>query len=145
MILVARPNKIDQNGLSEVVLELATTKTSRQIAEILKCNHGVEIGHVAVARYIQGVRQERAEQTKALVQEKIKATVPRDLEILDEMIAQEHTWFKSPSLDVGEKLAVAKELRQTIDTKLKYSGAGIPENEITVKLYDFDADAYPEG
>jgi len=142
---VAKPNKIDQNGLSEVVLELATTKTSRQIAEYLKQEYGLEISHAAVARYIRDMRQERAEQTKALVQEKIKATVPRDLDILDELIAQELSWFKAKSMETSEKLAVAKELRQTIDTKLKYSGAGAGENEITLKLYDFDADAYPEG
>jgi len=141
---MARPNKIDQNNLSEVVLELATTKTSRQIAEYLKQKYGVEIGYGAVARYIKEIRQERAEQTKALVQEKIKVTVPRDLDILDELIAQELNWFKSAEIDIGGKLVVAKELRQTIDTKLKYSGAGVNESEITLKLYDFDTDVYPE-
>ncbi|NPV80728.1 MAG: hypothetical protein HPY52_10710 [Firmicutes bacterium] len=142
---MARPNKIDQNGLSEVVLEMATTMTSRQISEKLKREYGVDISYVAVARYIKDVRQERAEQTKALVQEKIKATVPRDLDILDELIAQELGWFKAGEMEINDKLVVAKELRQTIDTKLKYSGAGVPENELTVKLYDFDDDAYPEG
>ncbi len=142
---MGRPNKIDQNGLAEVVLELAVTKTSRQIAEILKREHGVDIGHVAVARYIQGIRQERAEATKALVQETIKATVPRDLEILDEMIEQERGWFRDPELKLGERLLVARELRQTIDTKLKYSGAGPGDGELTVKLYAFDDSSYPEG
>lgn len=141
---MARPNKIDQHGLSEVVLGLATTMTSRQISEKLQQEYGVDVSHVAVARYIKDIRQERAEQTKALVQEKIKATVPRDLDILDELIAQELEWFKGGDMEIIDKLSVAKELRQTIDTKLKYSGAGVQENELTVKLYDFD-DSYPEG
>lgn len=141
---MARPNKIDQHGLSEVVLGLATTMTSRQISEKLKQEYGVDVSHVAVARYIKDIRQERAEQTKALVQDKIKATVPRDLDILDELIAQELEWFKGGDMEIIDKLSVAKELRQTIDTKLKYSGAGVQENELTVKLYDFD-DSYPEG
>ena len=134
---MGRPNKIDQNGLAEVVLELAVTKTSRQIAEILKQEHGVEIGHVAVARYIQGMRQERAQATKALVQEHIKATVPKDLELLDAIIEdlRKH-YFEEQSavisddagnkLALSDKLAVSREIRQTVATKLRYSGAGEP-------------------
>lgn len=141
---MARPNKIDQLNLAEDVLELALTKTSREISAILKAKHGVDVSHVAVARYIQGMRKERAEATKAVVQEHIRATVPTDLQTLDQIIAQEVDWFKSVDLDIAAKLAVAKELRQTIDTKLKYSGAGGGEPEITVKLYDFDADGYPD-
>lgn len=133
---MARPNKIEQFGLGEKVLALSVTKTSREIAAILKEENGVDISHAAIARYIQDVRKERVEATRAAVQEHIKATLPGDLQLLDEIIAQEREWFKDPSLKISQKLLVAKELRQAIDTKLRHSGASEASGVIVVQWSD---------
>lgn len=147
---MGRPNKIDQLNLAEKVLCLAATKTSREISAILAQDDKVDISHVAVARYIKGMREERAEQTRALVQEHIRGTVPTDLQTLDELVAELTALFREknkegkPAHDLTERLKVARELRQAIDTKLKYSGAGPPVASLPVTLYDFDASNYPD-
>lgn len=123
---MAKPNKIDQLGLSEKVLELATTNTSRGISMYLQKQHNVDISHVAVARYIQGTRKERAETTKALVQETIKATVPKDLELLERLRDEQAELVFNPitkSEDPELWLKATKELRATIESRLKHSGA----------------------
>lgn len=114
---------IEKNGLVEKVLSLSLSKSTREIAKILKEEDGVNVTFKTVANFIKGIRQERAEVTRGLIQETIQATVPRDLLILDELITQQRDWFKSSSLEIPDKLLVAKELRQTIATKLKFSGA----------------------
>lgn len=121
---MARANKIDELGLGSEILELASKgKSSREIVAILAAK-GYAISQPSVARYLASVRRERAEATKAIVRDHIRATVPSDLAALDTIIAQEMAWFRDESRKLSERLAVAKELRQTIDTKLKYSGAG---------------------
>ncbi len=131
---MARPNKIDQLGLAEKVLSLAATKTTREIARILKDEDGADISHVAVARYIQGIRQERAEATRALVQEAVRATVPRDIEILAEIIDQAYAWYTDPNLKISEKLQVMKPLLQAIEIQLRYSGAGDAGTTVVVNF-----------
>lgn len=124
------PSLIEKNGLTEKVLGLSATMSSREISALLKAEHGVNISYQAINNFVKGVRAERAEQTKAIVQEHIKATMPTDLDTLDRLIKQELEWFDDPeqkhNLKISEKLQVAKELRQTIDTKLRYSGAAEP-------------------
>jgi lysyl-tRNA synthetase class I len=122
---------IERNGLVEKVLSLSLTKSTREISKILEEEDGVSITFKTVANFIKAVRQERAEATKALVQESIQATVPQDLKILDELIAQQLEWFRDGSMDTADRLNVSKELRQVIATKLKYSGA---EEPATVNL-----------
>lgn len=137
---MARVSKIEQNNLAAEVLELSLTHTTRDIAEILQRDHGIDISHNAIAKWLKGTRQERREQTKAVVQEHIKATVPRDLELLDAIIddLRQIYFSEKPAavldpngelrevhyLPLGDKLAVSREIRQTVATKLKYSGAG---------------------
>jgi hypothetical protein len=126
---------IEKNGLAEKVLCLSATKSARDIEAILLAEDGVTISYRSIANFVKDVRQERAEATRALVQEHIKATVPTDLETLDMLINREREWFNDEGLKVSEKLMVAKELRQTIDTKLKYSGAGeMGDQVVTIKL-----------
>ncbi|NPV72111.1 MAG: hypothetical protein HPY55_16010 [Firmicutes bacterium] len=135
---MGRPNKIEQAGLLDKVLELAVHHGSREIAQILKRDYGLEVSHVSVHKLIKGIRKEQAERVKAVVQEHVSATLPRDLDILDEVIRKEKEWFDREDLKISEKLLVAKELRQAIDTKLKYSGAGEQEAQIVVKWADDD-------
>lgn len=122
---MAALSKIDSLGLGEFVLELAGHgKGSRDIAQELEHVHNVKIAYTSVNNWLKSVRKERAETTKAVVQDAIKATVPRDLEILDEQIAQMDAWRKDDSLKISDRLYVISEQRKTISEKLKYSGAG---------------------
>lgn len=113
---------IEKNGLVEKVLALSLSKSTRDIAKILKDEDGVGVTFKTVANFIKGIRQERAQATRTLVQESIQATVPKDLQILDELISQELEWFRDGALETIDRLNVSKELRQVIATKLKCSG-----------------------
>lgn len=144
--MVAGVSKIESLGLASKVVTLSGTLTSREIARRLQEEDGVEIAHNTVSRFLKDLREERAEQTKALVQDHMEQSLEHDLQLLDKLIQQEHEWFFSDDLKVSEKLLVARELRQTIETKLKYSGAGGNDQQqvITVKLPDFLADEETE-
>lgn len=138
---MASLSKIDSLGLGEYVLQLAGEgKGSRDIAEMLNTVKGVKISYVSVASWLKSVRKERAETTKAVVQETIKATVPRDLEILDEQIAQMDAWRKDDRLKIGDRLCVISEQRKTIAEKLKYSGASEQDDKDKVIKITLDVD-----
>ncbi len=133
-------SKIERYGLADRVLELSLTKTTREMAEIIKAEKGVDISHKAIAVWLKGTRQERREQTKAVVEEHIKATVPKDLELLDAIIDDlRQIYFSEKStvvydannephevkgLELVNKLPVAREIRHAVATKLRFSGAG---------------------
>jgi len=117
-------SQIDQRGLAGYVIALSAEGLGcREISARLKQDHNFILSFAAVNNWLRGVRQERAETTQAVVQEVIKATVPRDLEILNEQIMQMDEWRKDDSLDVRERLQVIKEQRATIATKLDKCGA----------------------
>ena len=138
---MAALNKIDTLGIGEFVLELSGQgKGSREIAQELERVHNVKIAYTSVNNWLKSVRQERAETTKAVVQEAIKATVPRDMEILDEQIAQMDAWRKDERLKIGDRLCVISEQRKTIAEKLKYSGAGEPDDKDKVIKITLDVD-----
>jgi len=127
---MASINKIDSLGLGEYILQLAGEgKGSREISTILDTVKGVKISHASVNSWLKSVRQERAETTKAVVQETIKATVPRDLQILDEQIMQLDGWRKDETLKISDRLQIIREQRATISVKLDKSGAN--ENDIS--------------
>lgn len=135
---MARPNKIEQAGLLDKVLELAMHHGSREIAQILKRDYGLEISHVSVHKLIKGIRKEQAEQVKAVVQEHIRATVPTDLEILQRIRDQLDARAQDGQLRISERLQVIDRLTRVIDTRLKYSGAGQQDAQIVVKWADDD-------
>ena len=117
---------IERRGLAEKVLQLSLNKSTREIAEILQKEDGVSVTFKTVANFLKGIREERAQATRALVQKSIQASVPRDLEILDELIIKEYEWFCDNNMGLNDRLDVSRELRQVIATKLKYSGAEEP-------------------
>ncbi len=117
---------IERRGLVEKVLQLSLNKSTREIAEILQKEDGVSVTFKTVANFLKGIREERAQATRALVQKSIQASVPRDLEILDELIIKEYEWFCDNNMGLNDRLDVSRELRQVIATKLKYSGAEEP-------------------
>ena len=138
---MAALSKIDTLGLGEFVLKLsALGKGSREIAQELVRVHNVQIAYTSVNNWLKSIRQERAETTKAVVQETIKATVPRDLEILDEQIMQMDEWRKDGGLKISDRLQVIKEQRATIAEKLKHSGANEDTSKDRVIKITLDAE-----
>ena len=130
--------------IGEHIMSLAPTMSNRQIAEELS-KAGVSISHVSVGRFIRSQRKERAEQTKAIVQEHIRVTVPTDLEILQEIRDQLNAWRKDANLRVSERLMVIDRLNKVIDTRLKFSGAGEPDDDEFAGMSDKELESYVNG
>lgn len=124
-----------------VLAEAAKGKTSRQLAAWLAEEHGLKCSHVTVARLLQARRQERAEVTRQVVQERVAATVTVDLDLLER-----HGWQLSQLVDRCMAKAMAgggiddgaegaarialqavEGLRKLIETKLHFAGAGQDE------------------
>ena len=124
-------SQIDQKGLAEFVLGLSGEGLGcREIAKRLEQEKGLKMAHTSVNKWLKAVRTERAEDTKALVQENIKGTVPRDLEILTETRDQLNNYRQGMDEDgnpiqikISERLMCIDRLNKVIDTRLKYSGA----------------------
>lgn len=88
---MAGQDKITRYGMSQRVLELsAMGKNTYEIAAIVTDDlqaRGISdsLSQSAVSRWLKGVREERAEKTRSVVQEHIKEVVPKDLEALEEI------------------------------------------------------------
>jgi hypothetical protein len=128
-MVVARESRIDKAGLGSLVAELLHNHTNAQITEILNRDHGVKIGWRAVENYTAKLRAERSRQARQAVQDAIAPTVTTDIATLDAAIKRLKAWFDDESLRRSERLLVIRELRQTIETKLRYSGAN-PTGEL---------------
>jgi len=131
-------------AVGERIMALAPTMSNRQIAEELG-KDGIDISYTRVWRYINSQRKERAEQTKAIVREHIRTTVPTDLEILQEIRDQLNEWRKDDSLRVSERLMVIDRLNKVIDTRLKFSGAEEPDNDEFAGMTDEELERYVAG
>ena len=119
-------------------------RTLREIAAWLKSDHGVECSHVSVQRIVKRAKIERAEVTRAVLQEKLGKSVTTDVDRLEKharqldkmaddiyaKVAADATFLKGPErdeptwVDGRETYAkLAEQLRKITETKLKYSGA----------------------
>lgn len=82
-------NKIEKYQLQDRTLELSARPglTHTQIAEILTTELAgrASVSQATVSRWLKAVRQERGEQTRQVVQDHIQATVPADLQALEEV------------------------------------------------------------
>ncbi|KIL38317.1 hypothetical protein SD70_27260 [Gordoniibacillus kamchatkensis] len=111
--------------LSKRIIEMSLTMSSREISRALAAD-GIQITHSAINNHVKDVRKERSEQTKQIVQEQIAKTVPQDLEMLqklrDELAKAVFDDVKTKA-DKDIWLKATKELRATIESRLKYSGA----------------------
>jgi len=127
-------NRIEKTGCAKVVMELSLRHTIGEIVDILGEEHGVKVGYNTVRRFLAAVRRERAEQTRQVVLEHIKRTVPRDLDILDKMIFKlEREFDEARGRDVP---MMSKALLDTVKTKLDYCGAEKHEG-VTVDLSEW--------
>ncbi|RJQ58024.1 MAG: hypothetical protein C4530_11465 [Desulfobacteraceae bacterium] len=123
---MAKINKVEQLQLGERVLELSAAGLSTaKIADVVSRELKDEsISQRSIARYLKEVREDRASETRAVVQEHIKATVPVDLLALDEAesyhlaIARNHGW------DPGE---IRKNFLSALSEKKHWTQAEIIE------------------
>jgi histidyl-tRNA synthetase len=139
---MAQPNIFEKLGLTEKVIKLSSTKSAREIMEILKTEDNATISHVTVSKFIKEIRQERQEATKASIAETVTPGLNKDLEFFDEMLDTYRELFRAlsgrhPEKNIGlggEKLAdsvkvepkglaeVGKEYRATVELKVKIAG-----------------------
>ena len=128
-------------ALEPAVLEQAASgKTSRQVAAWLEAEHGIKTSHTTVVRLLQERRQERAEVTRQVVQERVAATVTVDLDLLErhgaelsELVGHYLERAKSTDGDARDCARVALQavegLRKLIETKLHFAGAGAGDEQ----------------
>jgi hypothetical protein len=105
--------------IAKIIIESANVeqKGCREISKELQEKHEYEISYRTVARIIMERREEKAEQLKSLKLEECIKSLPRDLEILDEIINDLYEIFKRTE-DINIKVKLSKEIRGTIETKL---------------------------
>jgi transposase len=119
-----RLTKVEQYKLEKEVLDWSGQgMSSREISEKI-AEKNLVVSYGAIASFLKSVRKERAETSRAIVQEHMQKTLPDDLELLDEMNQELAEWFKDESLSKRERLRIYDSLLRGIDMKLKNSGAG---------------------
>ena len=125
--------------IASIIMGLSATQSNREIEATL-ASQGIKLSRTAVGNFIKANRKERSEQTREVVNEHIKKTVITDLDILEDMRNQLDRYRKDPELRISQKLQCIDRLNKVIDTRLKYSGAGEPDESkstnITVNLFD---------
>lgn len=82
---MAAKNKIPPNLEPFVLEKAAEGLTTRKIAALLKSEHGLKIGHDAVARMVSRTRKERAVVAKEVARERLSTEVVSDLDGLERL------------------------------------------------------------
>ncbi len=151
---MARLTEIERLGLTEKVIKLSSTKSAREIVDILKSEDGATISHTTIAKYIKEIRADRQEATKAAIAETVTPGLNKDLAFFDEMLDTYRSLFRAFSgidpenaLDIGGVklrdsakvdpkglVEIGKEYRATVETKVKIAG-GNPDGEDMRKGY----------
>ena len=129
-----KPSKIEQHGLEKDVLEWTSQgMSSRDISAKIMEERKIHISHTSISSFIKAVREERAETSRAIVQEHMQKTLPNDLQLIDEMNSELSKWFRDNSLSKRERLRIYDSLLRGIEMKLKNSGAGENSTEDFLK------------
>ena len=132
--VMPKPSKIEQHGLEKDVLEWTSQgMSSRDISAKIMQEKGIHISHTSISSFIKSIREERAETSRAIVQEHMQKTLPNDLQLVDEMNSELSKWFKDESLSKRERLRIYDSLLSGIEMKLKNSGAGENSSEDFLK------------
>ncbi|SDC46114.1 hypothetical protein [Geotoga petraea] len=119
-----RISKIVQFELENEVLSLASQgMSSREISKEIKKKENKNISYVAINKFLQETREERAESSKRTIQEHIQKSIPDDLQNLDDMNNKLLEWFNDENLKKSRRLQVYNSLLKGIELKLKHSGA----------------------
>ena len=124
--LKATSNKVVRLGLEADVLQLSSSgKTHAEISDAINkklMGSGEQISTSSITRYLRWVRKTRSEETRIIVQDHIKGTVPADLEALDEVEAKLLEEFRDESNDFKFRMTIGMNVVRVIETKLRFSG-----------------------
>ena len=118
--------KVEKYGLEDFVLSLSERGESpRKISRILKEQKKISISHATISSFLKSVRTERAEISKAIVQEHLQKSLPTDLQRLDEVLRVLYDALPNDKDKIDKKsLFIFDRWLKGLDLKLKNSGAG---------------------
>lgn len=121
-------NKIEKYRLEGRILALSGQGlTTHEVAEAVTRDLNEKaindkISAASIARFLRTVREERSAQTRELVREHIKATVPADLDALQEIESYFLTEFRNDDRDLRTRGDCGMKVVRIIETKLKFAG-----------------------
>jgi len=107
--MAQKASKIDREKLAPVILDLQSkgVTTSAAIAQKLE-ELGYKISQPSVSRWLKAHNDVTRDTTRKLVEDHVKATVPADLEALEEMEAACLSWAKEDESAMAERVAGKK-------------------------------------
>ena len=109
--------------IANFILKHSPTCSTREMSAKVFQAFNVKISHASIGNFMRDRRTERTIVTKSVVAEYLGKTVPRDLEILEEM-REQLDLIRTSRLSHSELMQTIDRQRQVIDTRLKYAGAG---------------------
>lgn len=121
-------NKVEKYRLEGRILALSGQGlTTHEVAEAVTRDLNEKaindkISAASIARFLRTVREERSAQTRELVREHIKATVPADLDALQEIESYFLTEFRNDDRDLRTRGDCGMKVVRIIETKLKFAG-----------------------
>lgn len=138
-----RPKGIPERLVEKVLEKAGEGLSTRKIAAWLKRDHGITVGHNAVAAMLRERRGEREEAAKTVIAEHVAGRLTADLagldrqrqnleRLIDSMLAEDLTSDeavigKTPRASVLAQLMARYE--SIVDKTLKFSGAIPPETQ----------------
>ena len=126
MIGLSKISKIGKYGLEDFILKLSERgKSTREISNILKKQKKASVSYTAISKFLKSVRTERAEMSKAIVQEHIQKSLPTDLQRLDQVLGVLYDALPKDKENIDKKsLFIFDRWLKGLELKLKNSGAG---------------------
>lgn len=83
-----RPPSIPERLHGWMLEQAGEGRSTREVSAQLAAEHGVHVGHVAVARLLKKMREQRTEVTRAVIAEKVGRHVAADLDLLDDQVVK---------------------------------------------------------
>ena len=136
---------IEQYALADRILALsASGKKDYQIAEILNREDLAgrdSISQPTVSRWLKKVREERGKTARGIVDDYLKESIPKDLELLDELTqfhlvifrgntaileAEDGGKVRAATINLDTRRTAARDIHAILQTKMKF--VGVDEN-----------------
>jgi hypothetical protein len=133
-------NIIKSFNLEDRILALsAQGMSSREIAARITKNDLVGKGSVSqptVARFLKTVRKERGITARTIVDDYLKTSIPKDLELLDEVVKFHLTIFRgnvtilekkgekveAAEIGIKERITASRDIHAILQTKMRFIG-----------------------
>lgn len=129
--------KLPDQARDEVLKQLAKGQSQRAVAEWVKRRYGIAISQPAIAKIAKTARTVRADVAKLVVREKVAGALTGDLDVLEEQVVRlkklARKSFRHATKYPQEAqpfLNISRELRETVEQRLKRSGADEPDEPL---------------